>query len=272
MELSRSHNGHRGRGVVRSFIVCASLSYRALFNWATPPLYTGSVLLPPLFQLIFFVLLGRTLNVADDEYFVIGNAVLACSVSGIFGGTMAIANERMFGTLPYMLLSSQRRITTLATRGLPYVLNGLAASTFVVVCVTPVIDLDWTWSAALGLGSAILIASASSTALGLCLGSAGLRFADVWLVGNLMATLMILVTGVNIPLDDLPSGLANFGRILPVTHAVAGAREAFAGNLGAAASSLLIELLIAVVYLALAWTLLRVFERSTRRSAKTDVL
>lgn len=270
---SMTTGGRRGPlGALRSFIVCAGLSYRALFNWATPGMYVGSVLMPPLFQLFFFVLLGRTLNAASDQYFVIGNVVLACSISGIFGGTMAMANERNFGTLSYLLLSSQSRIMTLASRGLPFVINGMIASTFVVLCVTPLLKLDWSGSAVLGLVLAVMVASVSSTGLGLCLGAIGLRLTDIWLAGNLMVTAMILVTGVNVPTEDLPAGMAVFGQVIPVTHAVTAARAAFAGDLWAAGGALLVELGIAAAYLLLAYILILFFERSTRVSAKSDVL
>jgi len=253
--------------------VSAILSYRALFNWATPSLYLGSVLLPPLFQLFFFVLLGRTLNTGSDEFFVLGNLVLACSISGIFGGTMAMANERNFGTLPYMLMSTQSRITTLASRGLPFVINGIIASTFVAVCATPSLGLRWSDEIVFGLLAAVVVASFSSTAMGLCLGAVGLRFADVWLIGNFMAVSMLLLTGVNLPLDELPSALSAIGQVIPVTHAVEAARGVYdTGEFSSALLPLAQEGIIAAIYMLLAWILLSAFEGSARKSAKTEVL
>lgn len=274
--MAHSHSLDTGRslaGACRSFFTSAALSYRALFNWATPSLYVGSVLLPPLFQLFFFVFLGRTLNTGSDEFFVMGNLVLACSISGIFGGTMAMANERNFATLPYLIMSTQRRITTLASRGLPFVVNGMVASTFVAVCATPALGFDWSPPVVLGMAAAVVVASVSSTALGLCLGAVGLRFADVWLIGNLVASSMLLLTGVNLPIEELPRALSILGQSIPVTHAVEGARQVYAtGDFGAGASAFAREGVIAAVYLVLAWVLLYGFEGSARKSAKTEVL
>lgn len=274
--MAHSLSPDRGRslaGAWRSFFVSAALSYRALFNWATPSLYVGSVLLPPLFQLFFFVFLGRTLGTGSDEFFVLGNLVLACSISGIFGGTMAMANERNYATLPYLVMSTQGRITTLASRGLPFVLNGMVASSFVALCATPALGFEWSLPVVGGMAAAVVVASVSSTALGLCLGAVGLRFADVWLIGNLVASSMLLLTGVNLPLEELPRALSLVGQGIPVTHAVEGARQVYAtGDLGAGASAFAGEGLVAVVYLVLAWALLNGFEASTRKSAKTEVL
>ncbi len=109
----------------RLVVVGGSLSYRALSNWATPPMFVGTLLVGPLLQVFFFVCLGREPGVADDRFHLVGNAVPAASASCVYGGTMAVANERRYGTLGAVLLSPRHRIPLWAGRALPYVLNGL---------------------------------------------------------------------------------------------------------------------------------------------------
>ena len=101
------------------------IAYRALFNWTTPAMFIGSLLVGPIFQLLFFAYLGRQLGVADDRFYIVGNAVLAASLSCVFGGTMAVANERRFGTLGHVLLSPRSRTAVFLGRALPYAGNGL---------------------------------------------------------------------------------------------------------------------------------------------------
>ncbi|MCP3820265.1 hypothetical protein NLX86_19830 [Streptomyces sp. A3M-1-3] len=79
---------------VRLVVIAGGISYRALFNWTTPPMFIGTLLAGPLLQLLFFVYLGRELGVADDRFYLVGNAVLAASTACVYGGTMAVANER----------------------------------------------------------------------------------------------------------------------------------------------------------------------------------
>ncbi len=57
------------------------------------------MLIGPLFQILFFSYLGRYSGVEDDAFIVVGNAVQASAMSGVFAATMAIANERQFQTL-----------------------------------------------------------------------------------------------------------------------------------------------------------------------------
>src|SRR5690349_1026073 len=93
----------------RVVLIGGALSYRALFNWTTPPMFIGTLLVGPLLQLLFFVFLGRQLGVADDRFYLLGNAVISSSTACVYGGTMAVANERRYGTLGAVLLSPRHR-------------------------------------------------------------------------------------------------------------------------------------------------------------------
>ena len=81
------------------FFVGGAISYRALFNWISPLMYLTTMLGSPLFQVLFFTYLGRYAGSEDDAFFIVGNAVQVAAMSGIYGMTMGIANERQFGTL-----------------------------------------------------------------------------------------------------------------------------------------------------------------------------
>ncbi len=57
------------------------------------------------------------------------------------------------------------------------------------------------------------------------LGAVGLRFRDVWLVSNVSVALLLLLTGVNVPAAELPTGMRVAGQFLPITHAAEAARR-----------------------------------------------
>ncbi|GAA3737122.1 ABC transporter permease [Micromonospora maritima] len=257
----------------RLVVVGGMTSYRALFNWTTPSMYIGTLFASPLFQLLFFVYVGRGLGVAGDEFLIVGNAVLSCSVAGIFGGTMAIANERRYGTLGTVLLSPRSRAAIFLGRGLPYVLNGalvsvtmLGAAALLLGWRTPVDRLP-------ALVLTTLVGAIACTAFGLTLGSVGLRLRDIWLVTNITSALMLLLTGVIVPSGELPALLRGIGSVLPLTHSVAAARHITDGDgFGAAGPDLLIEVGIAVAYTLIAVVLLRVFETEARRRAVLDAM
>ena len=88
------------------------------------------MLIGPLFQILFFAYLGRYSGVEDDAFFVVGNAVQASAMSGVFAATMTIANERQFQTLSPLLATPANRFAIFMGRSLPVIANGLLVSAF----------------------------------------------------------------------------------------------------------------------------------------------
>ncbi|MBK3569766.1 MULTISPECIES: ABC transporter permease [unclassified Streptomyces] len=246
------------------------LAYRALFNWATPPLFIGTLLAEPVTQLVFFVYLGRQLGVADDRFFIIGNAVLAASKAGVYGGTMAVGNERRFGTLGNILLSPRSRTVLFLGRALPYAANGVFVALFTLAAGTALFGLDVSLSALPGILAAVLLAALSCAFLGLTLGALGLRLVDIWMVSNIAYALLLILTGVNVPSTALPFWLRTLGRFVPVTHAAEAARAATSG--GAVVGPLAAEAALCLGFAALAALLLRVFERAGRASGALETI
>ncbi|MBO3738238.1 ABC transporter permease [Actinoplanes flavus] len=250
-----------------------ALAYRALFNWTTPAMYTGTLLAGPTFQLLFFAYLGRQLQVADDRFFIVGNAVLAASTACVFGGTMAVANERRYGTLGHVLLSPRSRTVVFWGRVLPYAGNGLLIAAFTLLMGVLLLGLRIPVTALPGLALALAAGSLACGFFGLALGALGLRFRDVWVVSNVSAALLLLLTGVNVPRDGLPDWMITVGQLLPITHAAEAARLLAAGRgLEAAAPALGRELLVGAGYAVLAALLLKVFEAESRRRASLETL
>ncbi|MGN9775237.1 ABC transporter permease [Micromonospora sp. H33] len=249
------------------------IAYRALFNWTTPSMFVGTLLVGPLFQLLFFAYLGRQLGVADDRFYIVGNAVLAASLACVFGGTMAVSNERRFGTLGHVLLSPRSRTAVFLGRVLPYAGNGLLIAVTTLTAAALLLGLRIPVSALPALLLTLAVAALSCGFFGLTLGAVGLRFRDVWLVSNVSVALLLLFTGVNVPAAELPAGMRVAGQLLPITHAAEAARRLAAGEgLAAAAGPLAAEAAVGLAYAVLAAALLKLFEAESRRHASLDTL
>ena len=111
----------------------------------------------------------------------------------------------------------------------------------------------------------------SCVALGMLIGSIGLRARNAFFGANLVYFLMLLVCGVNIPNDELPGWLGAIGNCLPLTHGIEAAREIVAGTpLSDVSGLLLTEAFIGLVYATAAYTLFRVFEAEGRRRASLE--
>jgi ABC-2 type transport system permease protein len=261
----------RARILVRIFFLGGLFSYRALFNWITPVMYVTTMLGSPLFQILFFAYLGRFAGVQDDTFFVVGNAIQVSAMAGIYGMTMTIANERQFGTLSPLLATPASRIALFLGRALPVIVNGLVVSAFGFAVGLVLLDFTLAWSAVPPLVVVVVVTVASCTALGMLLGSIGLRARDVFFASNLVYFLMLLVCGVNIPLETLPEWMQAIGSAVPLTHGIEAAREIAAGaSLGEVSGLVWTELGIGAAYAATAFVLFRLFEIEGRRRASLE--
>lgn len=249
------------------------IAYRALFNWTTPGMFIGTLLVGPLFQLLFFAYLGRQLQIADDRFYIVGNAVLAASLACVFGGTMAVANERRFGTLGHVLLSPRSRTALFLGRALPYAGNGLLIAATTMTGGALLLGLRIPLSTLPPLALALAAGALSCGFFGLALGALGLRFRDVWVVSNVSVAALLLLTGVNVPAARLPGWLQAAGQVVPITHAAEAARQITAGHpLASAAPALAGELAVGLGYAVLATVLLKFFEFESRRHASLDTI
>ena len=258
---------------LRIFWIGGRIAYRALFNWVSPWIYVPTMLGSPIFQILFFAYLGRFSGVRDDAFFVVGNAVQVSAMAGVYGATMAIANERWFGTLAPLLATPASRPALFLGRAVPYVANGLFVSAFGFVVGWVFLDFHPALATLPALALVVFVTVLSCTAFGLLLGSIGLRARDVFFIANLAYFLMLLFCGVNIPLDALPGWMEQVGKLLPLTHGIAAAREVAAGaSLGDVHSLVWTELGVAAAYATAAYGLFRFFEAEGRRRASLETI
>jgi ABC-2 type transport system permease protein len=255
----------------RVFFVGGRISYHALFNWISPLLYVTTMLGSPLFQILFFTYLGRYAQSQDDLFFIVGNAVQVSAMAGIYGMTMGIANERNYGTLSPLLATPANRLAIFTGRALPFVVNGLVVSAFGFAISWLLLDFRPAEGSVPALALVVAVTTCSCTALGMLIGSIGLRARDVFFGANLVYFLMLLACGVNVANEDLPDWLGAIGRCLPLTHGIEAAREVAAGEpLGDVTGLVVTEALIGLAYASAAYVLFRFFEAEGRRRGSLE--
>jgi ABC-2 type transport system permease protein len=247
------------------------LSYTALFNWARPSIYIPTLLGAPTFQILFFAALGSYATGMDPEFFAIGNAVQVCSMAGIYGMTMAVANERWFGTLPALMASPANRAALFGGRFIPFIVNGFLVSAygFVLCWIFLGVRFD---AATLGvMVLAMIVTAFSCSAIGAVQGGISLRLRDGLFGANLLVFLFLLFCGVNIPLEALPEWMQAVSQVLPFTHGLAAVRAAIDGATLAEVGGLIgTEFVIGLAYAVAAFFLFRWLERGSYRNATLD--
>jgi ABC-2 type transport system permease protein len=247
------------------------ISYTALFNWARPSIYIPTLLGAPTFQILFFAALGSYATGMDPEFFAIGNAVQVCSMAGIYGMTMAVANERWFGTLPALMASPANRAALFGGRFIPFIVNGFLVSAYGFVLCWIFLDVRFD-AATLGvMVLAMIVTAFSCSAIGAVMGGVSLRLRDGLFGANLLVFLFLLFCGVNIPLSALPDWMQAVSQVLPFTHGLAAVRLAIDGATLAQVGGLIAtEFFIGVAYAVAAFFLFTWLERSSYRNATLD--
>jgi ABC-2 type transport system permease protein len=248
------------------------MSYGMLFNWARPSIYIPTLIGGPTFQLFFFAALGSYATDRSPAYFAIGNAVQVSVLAGVFGMTMAIANERWFGTLPAILATPANRAALFAGRFLPFVFNGLLVSIYALVIGIIFLGVRLEPGSLAVVGLALLTTVFSCTSIGALQGAISLRLRDGLFGANLIMMGVLLFCGVNIPIAELPSWMQAISQLLPFTHGLEAVRQAADGaGLSQVGGLIAVEFAIGVLYAVAAFALFSFLERSARQNATLDV-
>jgi ABC-2 type transport system permease protein len=183
----------------------------------------------------------------------------------------SIGGERFQGTLSAILVSPAARIPLFFGRSLPVVLNGAFVAAFSLVVGSLILGVHLPASSFAPLGLTILIAAFSCTGLGLINAALSLRIRENAVLSNVIFGFLLIFTGANVPLDDLPDWMSTAAQGMPFTHAIEAARKLADGApLGDVKGLLGAELLIGVIYGVAGYLLLRWFETLSRRHASLE--
>jgi ABC-2 type transport system permease protein len=260
------------RSAWRVFWYGGLMSYGMLFQWARPSVYIPTVIGGPTFQLFFFAALGSYATDRSAAYFAIGNAVQVSALAGVFGMTMAISNERQFGTLPALLATPANRVAVFGGRFMPFIVNGLLVSLYAFTLGIVFLGVRLAPGSIAVVGLALLVTVFSCTAIGALQGAISLRLRDGLFGANLITMAILLFCGVNIPLHELPGWMQVVGNLLPFTHGVEAVRQAADGaGIGQVGWLIGIEALVGIAYAVAAFALFRFLETSSRRNATLEV-
>ena len=250
-----------------NFFVQSYLTYRALFFWLNWPAYTGNVFLVPVLYITMLMLTGRFANSPlESDYYIKGMAAYSTPFILIWGITQCNYYERVIGTLAHVLGCSGNRWLIYWSRGTMHFPNGMFTVATSLVFAWVFVGMDFSATNWATLVSSVLLIGFSCTAFALAIGVLAIVIRD-WLVISAAASgLLIVFTGVVIPVSDLPFHLNYLGNVLPLTHGVAAFREAFTGAGPAAVGGhLLWELAVGVCYGLSGYLLFRFVEADARR-------
>ena len=256
----------------RIFVIGGLTSYRALFYWLTPWVYVPSLLVAPIFQILLFVFIGRSAGLESDQFYVIGNALQYAAIPCVFAMGFAIAGERYQQTLGPILVSPAPRLPLFLGRAVPVMLNGAFVAAFSLAVGSLLLGIELPASALAPLALVVLVCAVSCTGLGLINGALGLRVREVSVLGNIIFGLLLIFTGANVPIDQLPGWMQAISAVVPLTHGIEAARLLADGASLASVDHLIAEeLLVGAVYGLVGYGFVRFFEWQGRVHATLEV-
>ncbi len=250
------------------------LSYIALFHWLQPTTYLASKVLMPLFQLLFFTFLGSfATGPSNASFYVIGNAIQITAVSGIYGVTMSIGGDRWDGTLPYLFGTPANRLVMFVGRAFLHILDGMVGVVIALTWGVLLLGLNLSHTNLPGLALTILVTTFSTAGLGLLMGCLSLITVNVMFINNAVYFVLLIFSGANIPLSQLPGWMLILAEGLPLTRGIASARALIAGaSLSQVLPLLAGEFVVGLVYLSLGYVLFRWFELQAKQRGTLETV
>jgi ABC-2 type transport system permease protein len=255
----------------RVFFIGGLTSYRALFGWLSPWVFIPSLLVAPVFQILLFVYIGRSAQLESDEFYVIGNAIQYAAIPCLFAMTQLVAGERFQQTLGYILITPAKRLPLFLGRALPVVTNGFFVAAFALLVGGAVVGVEVPASSYAPIALATAVSACACTGLGLVNAALGFLVRETAVLSNVIFGLLLVFTGANVPVDQLPGWMQVVSEGIPFTHGIAAVRRLADGDPLADVWGLIaVEALIGIVYGALGYALIRAAEVMGRRYATLD--
>ncbi|EPD01772.1 ABC transporter permease [Lacticaseibacillus paracasei] len=225
----------------------------------------------PLISMMFYVLLATySFNPSSLAKWVVGNAFLLCINTCIFVMGTAINADRATGRLRSIIVSPTQRIVYLLSKSLFSIIITFFTVLIGFVVGALVFNLSVNQIAWPQLLICIALGMLSATAFGLLLSTFALITDSMHFILNFIATGLLILTGANFPLKQLPVFWQYFAQWVPLTHAIDAANQVIAGNTDIL-SPLLVETALAISYLVAASYMIKWCEHLARRNATLEM-
>ncbi|MGD6874227.1 ABC transporter permease [Sutcliffiella horikoshii] len=259
--------------ILTRFFRQSILSYKALFGFYDPKIYFLVKVVNPIMQLIFFVMIAKYIHGSNDiTPWVLGNAFILSMYNALFGVGAVMISERSFGTLSLVVVAPANKFLIFTGRAFIHILD--ACTTVIIGLVTSylIFDVDFSNTDFKFLALCILITMISAMGIGLFIGSIGLITRDINLILNTSFFVLMIFTGAQFPLGNLPDILQSIPYFLPLTRGIEASRLVVGGDTSINVIYLLgVELLIGLIYTLIGYYALIVFENISRKKASLDI-
>jgi ABC-2 type transport system permease protein len=259
---------------LRLFWSGARSSWATYLVELTPTVFFGFRIPRILLQSLFFVFLAKAAG-GDQlaRFALIGNAIQIAVFMVMLSMEEVIESEKWNNTFQYLIAAPTSWFPTMLGKSMSYYGDALIATTVSFAVLIPVLHIQITLVNLLKAIPIILIILASASALGWTIGAFSLPIRYGYMICNLSAYAMMIFCGINVPTSALPPVIRFIGNLLPVTHGLQAVRAIIDGASYASVLPLIeTEILIALIYAAIAWSMFGYRLRVTRKRGSFELV
>jgi len=223
--------------------------------------------------LLLYVLIARfTTGNIDLTAWVVGNAFALCIYECIFeiGGTFD--SERFSGRLRSIMVSPTSKLTVIMYNGVSAIIVGVLTIATAFVVGGLIFGVQFSDFNVGMLVLAIFSAAFASVGLGLLLAVFALITDSMFLMLNAIALMIVIFSGANFPLVQLPTFAQYMANIFPLHRSIAAAHLSISGAFSTEYRNLMFgELALGVAYFTAAFCLIKIIERAAIKRAALEV-
>lgn len=217
----------------------------------------------PFVTLMFYcVMAGFAYGTTDVTDWVIGNAFMLCTNTCLFSLGTCFVGERYYGRVRSIIVGKTSKFEIVLQKGFCAAVVSVATTLigFALGCV--VFKIAWSGIPWGSLLIVLIISMFATMGLGMFIAVLGLISHQIHMISNVMWYVLLIFTGTNFPISQLPEAVQIVSYMLPMTRSISAARELVAGAEFSQVSGLLFgELIVGVVYLLIAAIVIKQAER-----------
>ncbi|MDF2544629.1 MAG: type transporter [Herbinix sp.] len=227
----------------------------------------------PIITLIFYcVIASYSFQTASLTRWVVGNSFLLCVNTCIFGLGMGFTGDRQNGRIRSIIVSPENKLLVVLESGFISSFMAMAMSLFGFFVGSLIFGVDFS---GIHIGLFILItfiAMVSATGFGLLLSAFGLLNDSMHFILNTVSYLLIIFSGANFPVEQLPKATQFISKLIPLTRSIKAANMLFDEiDVAQLIRLLLSEMALGVIYILIAAVIIRIVERIAIRKATLEV-
>ncbi|NYB72951.1 ABC transporter permease [Sedimentibacter hydroxybenzoicus DSM 7310] len=227
----------------------------------------------PLITLAFYCILAAySFNTNNLAKWVVGNSFLLCTNICIFALGSAFDEERYTGRIRSIIISPVSKLLIVLEKGFFPAIISVITVFFGFMIGSLIFNVDFTSINLWLFLFVIIVGMFSMTGFSLFLSSFGLITDSMHFILNLVANILIIFSGANFPITQLPQTLQVISKIIPLTRSIESANMLFGGyDTYKFVWLLLEEMLVGIIFYVISYFVIKIAEKTAKKNATLEL-